>query len=66
MILIGLVITFSLFVGIILIFSYGKFHDIVNELKRDVQIKNEENQKNINNLKQKLNEYDVLFKQVWS
>lgn len=64
MILIGLVITFGLFVGIILIFSYGKFHDIVNELKRDVQIKNEENQKNINNLKQKLNEYDVLFKQV--
>jgi F0F1-type ATP synthase membrane subunit b/b' len=64
MILIGLLITFGLLVGVIFLFSYGKFHDIVNELKRDVQFKNEANQKNINDLKQKLNEYDVLLKQV--
>lgn len=63
MILVGLIVTFSLLVGIILVFSYGKFHDIVNELKREVQIKNEENQKNINSLKQQLNEYDLLLKQ---
>jgi hypothetical protein len=64
MILIGLVITFALLVGVILIFSYTKFHEIVNDLKRDVQIKNEESQKSINSLKQQLSEYDALFKQV--
>lgn len=64
MLIIGLVITFGFLIGIILVFSYSKFHELLKDLKKEVETKNELNQKNINDLKRQINEYDDLFKQV--
>ena len=64
MLVIGLVITFGFLIAIILLFSYSKFHELLNDLKKEVDIKNEQNQKNINDLKRQIVEYDQIFKQV--
>jgi cell division protein FtsL len=64
MILIGFVITFVLMIGIVLVFSYSKFHDVLIDLKSEFNTQNEQNQKNIDNIKQKIKEYDNIFKKV--
>ena len=64
MIVVGFIITFGLLVGIVLIFSYSKFHDLINDLKSELQSQNDQNQKSIDDLRRQLNEYDILFKQV--
>lgn len=64
MILIGFVITFVLLIGIILVFSYTKFHDVLIDLKSELNSQNEQNQKSIDKIKQQMKEYDTLFKKV--
>lgn len=64
MILIGFVITFVLMIGIVLVFSYSKFHDVLIDLKSEFNTQNEQNQKNIDNIKQQIKEYDNIFKKV--
>ena len=64
MILIGFVITFVLMIGIVLVFSYSKFHDVLIDLKSEFNNQNEQNQKNIDNIKQQIKEYDNIFKKV--
>lgn len=64
MILIGFVITFVLLIGIILVFSYTKFHDVLIDLKSELNSQNEQNQKSIDKIKQQMKEYDTLFKKL--
>ena len=64
MLIVGLLITFGFLIGIILLFSYSKFHELLNDLKKEVDTKNEQNQKNLNDLKRQIIEYDQIFKQV--
>jgi hypothetical protein len=63
MLVIGLLITFGFLIAIILLFSYSKFHELLNDLKSDVDQKNEQNQKNLHDLKERIVEYDQIFKQ---
>ena len=64
MILIGFVITFVLMIGIVLVFSYSKFHDVLIDLKSEFNNQNEQNKKNIDNIKQQIKEYDNIFKKL--
>ena len=64
MLVVGLLITFGFLIGIILLFSYSKFHEILNDLKKEVDNKNKQNQNDLNDLKRQIVEYDQLFKQV--
>lgn len=66
MILIGFVITFILLIGIILVFSYTKFHDVLIDLKSELNSQNEQNQKSLERIKLQMKEYDNLFKKVCS
>jgi len=45
-----MVITVGLLVSFILIFSYAKFHDMLNDLKQQIDNQNEATVKNINDL----------------
>jgi hypothetical protein len=62
--IIGLLITFGFLIGIILLFSYSKFHELLNDLKKEVDNKSKQNQNDLNDLKRQISEYDLLFKQV--
>jgi len=64
MILIGFVITFILLIGIILVFSYTKFHDVLIDLKSELNSQNEQNQKSLERIKLQMKEYDNLFKKL--
>jgi hypothetical protein len=57
-IIIGLVITVGLLVSFILIFSYAKFHDLINDLKQQIDNQNEATAKNINDITKQV----TLFK----
>lgn len=62
MTVIGFVVTFVLIIGLTLIFSYSKFHEALKDLKQEFQSQKEQNQLSINEVKQKLSQYDALFK----
>ena len=64
MLVIGLLITSGFLIGIILLFSYSKFHELLNDLKKEVDNKSKQNQNDLNDLKRQIVEYDQLFKQV--
>ena len=64
MLVIGLLVTFGFLIGIILLFSYSKFHELLNDLKKEVDNKSKQNQNDLNDLKRQIVEYDQLFKQV--
>ena len=64
MLIIVLLITFGFLIGIILLFSYSKFHELLNDLKKEVDNKSKQNQNDLNDLKRQISEYDLLFKQV--
>lgn len=64
MILIGCFVTLFILITVVLLFSYTKFHEILNDLKKEVEINNMENRKSIDDLKEHIDQYDFMFKQV--
>ena len=64
MILVGCFVTMFVLVAIVLLFSYAKFHDLLNDLKREVDLQNVQNRKSLDDLTKQLDQYDVMLKQV--
>ena len=64
MVTVGAFVTFGVLFGILMLFSFAKLQDQVIEIKRQVDLKNEETEKRINHLQEKLNQYDSLFQKV--
>lgn len=64
MILIGCFVTMFVLVAIVLLFSYAKFHELLNELKRDVDLQKVQNQKSLDDIALQLRQYDVMLKEV--
>lgn len=62
MTIIGFVVTFVLIFGLTLVFSYSKFHEALKDLKEEFQSQKEQSQLSINEVKQKLSQYDALLK----
>ena len=61
---VGFVITFAMIVGITLIFSYSKFHEALKDLKDEFQTQKQQTALSIDEVKRKLNEYDMMLKKV--
>lgn len=64
MILVGCFLTLLILVGIILLFSYSKFHELLSDLKREVDTQNAHNRKSIEDLTKQMDQYDLMLKQV--
>jgi len=64
MILVGCFLTLLILVGIILLFSYSKFHELLSDLKREVDTQNAHNRKSIEDLTKQMDQYDLMLKQL--
>lgn len=64
MILVGCFVTMFVLVAIVLLFSYAKFHELLNDLKREVDLQNVQNRKSLDDITKQLDQYDVMLKQV--
>ncbi|CAF0727899.1 unnamed protein product [Brachionus calyciflorus] len=64
LILIGFLISVCLLIGITMLLSYSKFQNLLNDLKKEVNVQKENTQENLNSFKLKLDEYDSLLKDI--
>ena len=64
MIVFGFLISVCLLIGITLLFSYSKFQNVLNDLKKEVNVQNTNTQVNFKDLKFKMDQHENMLKKV--